>query len=53
LKKYIKIKEANVGKISFDNLIDEAPPYLYNGLYVLVPVDDWNTIQTYIRNQLH
>jgi LCP family protein required for cell wall assembly len=28
LKKYIKIKEANVGKISFDNLIDEAPPYL-------------------------
>jgi polyisoprenyl-teichoic acid--peptidoglycan teichoic acid transferase len=52
-KKYIRINESDVGKIAFDNLLTVAPQYLYNGLYVLVPTEDWNTVQTYIKSQLH
>lgn len=51
-KRYIRIKDGSVTKISFDTMLTEAPSYLYNGLYVLVPVDSWDTIQTYIKNQL-
>jgi polyisoprenyl-teichoic acid--peptidoglycan teichoic acid transferase len=51
-KQYIRIKDGNVAKVSFDTMLTEAPSYLYNGLYVLVPVDSWDTIQTFIKNQL-
>jgi hypothetical protein len=30
----------------------KGPAYEYNGLYVLVPAEDWITIQQYISDQL-
>jgi LCP family protein required for cell wall assembly len=44
-RKYIKINESQVKKVAFDDLLTEAPTYLYNGLYILVPIDEWSTVQ--------
>jgi LCP family protein required for cell wall assembly len=52
VKKYINIKENDVKKIAFDTLLTEGQPYLYNGMYVLVPNEDWNSIARYISDQL-
>jgi polyisoprenyl-teichoic acid--peptidoglycan teichoic acid transferase len=51
-RQYIKINESQVKKVAFDNLLTEAPFYLYNGLYVLIPVDNWSTIQSYIAKAI-
>jgi LCP family protein required for cell wall assembly len=52
LTRYTKINEENVKKISFDTLLTEGPRYLYNNLYVLVPLEDWASVQTYIADEL-
>ena len=51
-RKYIRINESQVKKVAFDDLLTEAPAYLYNGLYVLVPKDDWTTVQAYIAGMM-
>ncbi len=45
-------KQANIAKISFDNLLTTAPAYLYNGLYALIPADSFDAIHSYIKKQL-
>jgi polyisoprenyl-teichoic acid--peptidoglycan teichoic acid transferase len=51
-KQYLKLKDTDVKKIAFDTLLIEAPAYLYNGMYVLVPKDSWSSVTTYIQDQL-
>jgi len=51
-RKYINIKESNIKKVAFDDLLTQAPAYLYNGLYVLVPIEDWTTVQTTIAKRI-
>jgi len=53
VRKYVKIQESAVSKIAFDNLLTTPAPYQYNGLYVLVPIEDWDTIHSYIGSQLN
>ena len=49
-RKYLKITESDIYKISLDEYFEEGPTYLYNGLYVLVPKQDWQTIYQNIQN---
>jgi polyisoprenyl-teichoic acid--peptidoglycan teichoic acid transferase len=49
---YIRIKESDVKKIAIDDLLIEGEQSLYNGLYVLVPKDDWITIHDYIAQNI-
>jgi len=52
MKRYAGIDEKNVTKIAFNDLLTEGPPFLYKGLYVLLPIHDLQEIQTYITSQL-
>ncbi len=51
-KWFIKTKEASVKKISFDTLLEEPAPGLFGGRYVLVPIDDWDHVHTYLKEQV-
>jgi len=51
-RKYIKINESQVKKVAIDDLLTQAPDYLYNGLFVLVPKNDWTTVQSYISKTI-
>ena len=51
-RKYIRINESQVKKVAFDDLMTQAPTYLYNGLYVLVPKEDWTTFHAYVSEMM-
>lgn len=38
--------------VSFENMLTSPPEYLYNGRFVLVPIDSFSAIQSYISGQL-
>lgn len=48
-KWFIKTKESAVKKIAFDTLLIEPPVYLYGGRYVLVPLENWDSVHSYLR----
>lgn len=50
-KRFIKIKSDKVSHISFESLLYTPPNYLY-GRYVLLPLEDFETIHEYIKTQL-
>ncbi len=52
-KRFLKTNQSEVKKISFESQLIEPSPSLYNGLYVLVPKDDWDTVQSYISGELN
>jgi hypothetical protein len=50
-KRFTGVKESDIRKISFDDKLEVPPSYVY-GRYVLVPIEDWEEIHTYIKEQL-
>ncbi|MCX6794082.1 MAG: LCP family protein [Candidatus Gottesmanbacteria bacterium] len=51
-KRFASVRQDEIKKIAFDQLLNTPPAYLYNNLYVLVPQTDWETIHTYIQEKL-
>lgn len=51
-KIFESIKPANIAKISFVDLLETPPLWLYDGKYVLVPKDSFAAIHEYIQTQL-
>lgn len=51
-KLYLKSREEEVKKISFEQLLTNPPAYLYGGRYVLVPMEDWQSIHAFITGEL-
>ena len=51
-KWFIKTKESSVKKISIDTLLVEPTPSLYGGRYVLVPIEDWEYVHAFLREQV-
>lgn len=51
-KLFLKIPQNSMKKIAFDTLLTQPPEYLYGGRFVLVPTDDWQTVQSFIAQQL-
>lgn len=50
-KRFVGINEKDIRKISFEDQLEVPPSYVY-GRYVLVPKEDWDTVHTYIKQQL-
>lgn len=50
-KRFAQTKESDIKKISFDDKLEVPPSYVY-GRYVLVPIEDWQGIQDYIKSEL-
>jgi len=50
-KRFAAVGQDQMKKISFEQLLDNPPAYLYNGLYVLVPHTSWDDIHAYIQSQ--
>lgn len=50
-KRFVGAKESDIKRISFDDKLEVPPSYVY-GRYVLVPIEDWEVIQAYIKEQL-
>lgn len=51
-KYFASVKQDEIKKIAFDQLLDYPPVYLYNNLYVLVPQTSWSDVHMYIKQQL-
>ncbi len=51
-RRFASVNQDQIKKISFDQLLENPPAYLYNNLYVLVPTTSWGDVHLYIKNQL-
>jgi anionic cell wall polymer biosynthesis LytR-Cps2A-Psr (LCP) family protein len=51
-KRFAVTPQGQIKKISFEQLLNNPPEYLYNNLYVLVPQTSWDDIHAYIQSQL-
>lgn len=51
-KLFASSSQDQIKRITFDQLLDTPPAYLYNNLYVLVPQTSWDDIHSYIKEQL-
>lgn len=51
-KRFASVQQDQIKKISFDQLLESPPSYLYNNLYVLTPTTSWDDVHAYIRGQL-
>lgn len=51
-KRLMSVRQDQIKNISFEQLLDNPPEYLYNNLYVLVPHTSWDDIHAYIKSQL-
>jgi LCP family protein required for cell wall assembly len=51
-KRFASVRQDEIKKIVFDQLLDTPPAYLYNNLYVLVPQTSWDDVHSYIKQQL-
>lgn len=50
-REFIGVKDSDIKKIAFDELLESPPSYVY-GRYVLVPKEDWEMIHNYISTAL-
>jgi hypothetical protein len=51
-KWFVNTKESAVKKISVDTLLVVPPEYLYDGRYVLVPEESWDSVHSYLKNEI-
>jgi LCP family protein required for cell wall assembly len=51
-KQLLHVKQSNIERISFESTLTQPPDYLYGGLFVLVPKEDWDSVHTYILQKL-
>ncbi len=51
-KLFAQTKPSNIAKISFADLLDIPPQWLYDSKFVLVPKDSFDAIHAYITSQL-
>lgn len=49
---FLGVQMADIKKISFEDKLTNPPADRYNGLYVLVPTDNWDAVRAYIKGQL-
>jgi LCP family protein required for cell wall assembly len=50
-KRILKIDDTNIHKVSIDELLYSPPTSLY-GRYVLIPLEDWDQVHTFIEEKL-
>jgi polyisoprenyl-teichoic acid--peptidoglycan teichoic acid transferase len=50
-KRMLKIDDANIHKVSIDELLYSPPTSLY-GRYVLIPLESWDQVHTFIQEKL-